>query len=48
MNKSAATLAKSEQNLRENFQNSFIQSLQFILMIACACLEVFLNKINSI
>jgi hypothetical protein len=39
-NTSAATPANSEQNLRENLQKIFIQSLQFILMIACACSEL--------
>jgi hypothetical protein len=41
MNISATTPVKSEQNPRENLQKTFIQSLEFILTIASACLEVF-------
>jgi hypothetical protein len=45
MNTSAATTsANGEQNLREDLQKNFIQSLQFILMIARACLEVYFLK----
>jgi hypothetical protein len=49
MNTSAATPANSQQNPRENLQKSFIQSLQFILTIASAWLEVFSkNEFNFI
>jgi hypothetical protein len=49
MNTPAATPMKNEQNPRENLQKSLIQSLQFILTIASAWLEVFSkNEFNFI